>query len=437
MRMSNILVIICGNICEICNYMEELTIVLLLILGSICFFYSLHIRDFLNPLACFLYPIIGSFLFYYFLYMNEQVLSDNTYIAFILGVGGYCLGYGLTEGIIPHSIFHSYTKNSLKVARIIENVYLLIGILAFLGGAYIFFLRGLENVGGNFFVSVRALAVQGKFKNIFVTYGSVFLFIITMWFYYRLKVQGEKCLKNITYILLVCNFGIAIFNLAKTDVLITILACGYISYSAYKYNPELTLSKPNILSTAFLALLMVTIFFGAISWARGAHSWTVGFIDKDFVLYKYLGYPLVAFDKYIVEHPFSGYGYNSSGGLGKLYAILFDGGESFPSFGAPPNEFNVYSFLYDPYIDFGTWGCGIILFVIGAFSSLVFQLSKKIGGFFTIFYSSYLFAIVMAFFDYQFANTQYFWNALLLFILWVYSRKTFKFSGIGKFHYLC
>lgn len=404
--------------------MEELVLFLLTITGVLSLLYSSKVKDYLTPINCFLLPIIVNYFLYYWLYLDERTLSETTYSAYMLGVFGFAFGFFVTE-ILLSSIFpkpRAIVK--FRVSSRLEKIFILIGFLACIGGGYIFWVRGLEGVGGRFFFSVRALAVEGKYSNPFVGYGSVFLYVIAMWFFYRLKVQNESLIRPKVWLLLFCLFGTVIFTLAKTDFLINFLSCIYIAYFAGKIKGyTCAIEKRQRLVRYIVVFVALFLFFSLISWARGVRSWNVGMGSKDFFLYKYGGYSLVAFENYVVNFPYKSLGYNSLGGFGKLLSKFGLYGLERPGPELPLGEFNVFSFLFDPYVDFGIIGCGVIMLLLGSFSSLIFRLSRKYAGFFTIFYASYLYALVMAFFDYQFANTQFIWIALLLVLLWVFSKK--------------
>ncbi len=112
------------------------------------------------------------------------------------------------------------------------------------------------------------------------------------------------------------------------------------------------------------------------------------------------------------------------GPLGKIFNTLgFVDSGYINGFGAPLGSFNVYSFLRDPYMDFGMSGVIIIMFIIGFFVSMLYSKSNESGGLWTIFYANYIYAIIIAFYAYQFSNTFYVYLAILMYITTLFTKK--------------
>ncbi len=156
---------------------------------------------------------------------------------------------------------------------------------------------------------------------------------------------------------------------------------------------------------AFSAVALVTNKLGGES-----------ILDKEFYLYKYLGYPIVAFDINVMAFPRISKGYYSLGPIGKVLGIfgVYHVSE-FSSLGvAGPTQFNVYSYLAAPYKDFGIIGIIVISLFLGFISGMFYWFSIRKKGEWTVFYSVYIYGILMAFYSYQFAMTYYFYIAAIL-----------------------
>lgn len=83
---------------------------------------------------------------------------------------------------------------------------------------------------------------------------------------------------------------------------------------------------------------------------------------------------------------------------------------------AQRGQFNVYSYLKAPYLQFGTFGVFIILMIVGFLSNFAYNKYKTGSKYWVIFYAAYTYALVLAFFDWQFGITTYLYLVIFLLI---------------------
>lgn len=212
--------------------------------------------------------------------------------------------------------------------------------------------------------------------------------------------------------------------MARTELLTYVLAIVCLIY-AFKTDEKrgciAFIKKYRLLFV--LVFLMIVAFAGLGQITTRATDMNPG--SKDFYLYRYCGYTLVTFDKYYVNIP-------SENSiillLGPLEKIISLAGIHLPYTQIVPLDepYNVAGYYCTIYATSGILGIVVVNFILGFFVSWLYNKSRKQGGYSLIFYSTYIYAIMMSFFAYQYANTLYLYIIFLIIIL--------KVDGYLRYH---
>lgn len=394
---------------------------LLLILGIVSIY--LH-NDLLNPLTCYLLPISTGYILYFKLYKEEYKVSEITLICFCFGAICFLAGYLFYSYFFKSKISIETRKNDGN--KNILRVFGFIVLFGFVINCAEFYRNGISGpFGNNFFRNVRWNSLYSGNENLIGTYSTVFLHVTACLLLQRENVN--KRWKQVVFVMLLLFSSL--FTMARTALLQYSVSVIYVCYFIKgRRGVEIrSVNVKKLLSTSFKITILILIGFwvfsmiASVTGKLGANSvWS-----KDFYLYEYIGYPIIAFDMNVSKFPFISKGYYSLGPIGKLFGIfgLYNVSD-FASLGnAASNQFNVYSYLAAPYKDFGLLGVLLVSFLLGMFSGLFYWYSIRKKSVWTVFYSIYVYGIIMAFYSYQFMMTYYFYvGALLL----VYSRIKIK-----------
>ena len=200
------------------------------------------------------------------------------------------------------------------------------------------------------------------------------------------------------------------FNVvSRTDLLITIMPLVVIWMDSN--NRKKLINKVSVKSQ----ILVVASILGLSLLMNSMRSINnnYGLFDKNSSLIQYIGKPIIAFDQWILPHS------NASKEilflepinkvLLKLELIDYDNIKL-----ASLGQFNVYTYLKVPYMEFGLLGVLVLMLLIGILVNYLYLKSKTGSRNWLIFYSFYSYAIVMSFFDWQFGITTYVYLILFL-----------------------
>lgn len=397
-----------------------LVIFLLITIG-----YTYFDKNVLNPLAVFYTPLFGSYFLFELLYADEILLRLNTILSVVLGPLGFFLGFFLSIiGIgLSNKNNNYYLFRPQSVLPGIKSFFLVIGILSVVLGLPTFVSHGLGG-SNSFFVNVR-FAVDGN-RNAysdFTNYGSIIFFIITLLYYYEYKIEGDKRNKKLLLFFLLPMLCLAtIYYMSRAVILSHFIAFIFVEHIATlkKYSRKIILKR---LCIGCLIICFIFCFFAEVSGISGGKVFST-----DYFLWRYWGYPILAFEREKAPYAYTTIGFSSIGSLSKLLLISGLWGERLSYSGAADEGFfNVYSYLACPYNDFGVEGCFFIMLVIGCFSGVLYGFSRKYK-FFTIAYATFVYTYVMAFFAYCFSNTVNFYYIGFIFVLSLFSKK----GGISK-----
>lgn len=189
---------------------------------------------------------------------------------------------------------------------------------------------------------------------------------------------------------------------SRTDLLISILPI-FIIFFRIKIKNRVVLEENEKSKIRRQVLVLSIILFSLMFVMNSSRKVedTSAFFSANNQIMQYIGRPLIAFDQWVV--PYS----NSSNQLlvfEPLNKVLLALGIFKPLNInlAPKGQFNVYSYLRAPYMDFGVIGIAVIMFVVGIICHYFYLKYKTNNKSWIIFYSIFSYGMIMSFFDWQF-----------------------------------
>jgi hypothetical protein len=271
-------------------------------------------------------------------------------VVLISGIISFGLGYIMAECFINPKNKNCSINEKLKINWNFVLVCSLIGVIGFIFGVFQFINYGHRGPSTNFFINVRWMNTNGGGNSFFVKYSSIFLYISTC--LYLIKYQNMKKTyskfnrrKNLIIVVILASMLMisTLFTMARTSILQYFISIIYIiifTQITHKTNKSFkTIVKENKkLIFAVTTLTILFIIFAQLTGKMGNNS----VFNKEFFIYKYIGYSLISFDKYILNNPFVSKGYFVLGPIGKLLSVfgVYDI-ISIAKIGAPNTEFNV------------------------------------------------------------------------------------------------
>ncbi|MEB5967663.1 oligosaccharide repeat unit polymerase [Enterococcus gallinarum] len=351
-------------------------------------------------------PIIFQFLIYYFIYSNIYKISNFTLILYSIGLGSFVCGYFFLSIFIKKGV---YIKKNESVRNVNSN-YTIVYLFLFIGLICLVltqvYLRKLGVGVSNF--STESLNIRETFVNnlsnvpFYVTYGKYFLLFSISYFWYDFLTGKKIVSKGTMAVLLFLLFFNAFSVYSRTDLLISILPI-FIIFFRIKIKNRVVLEENEKSKIRRQVLVLSIILFSLMFVMNSSRKVedTSAFFSANNQIMQYIGRPLIAFDQWVV--PYS----NSSNQLlvfEPLNKVLLALGIFKPLNInlAPKGQFNVYSYLRAPYMDFGVIGIAVIMFVVGIICHYFYLKYKTNNKSWIIFYSIFSYGMIMSFFDWQF-----------------------------------
>lgn len=394
--------------------------------------YSIKYMDIFNPMLLLSLPVFLQYCIYLIFYRNYGLQKETLFIICASVLSFLCSCW-----------FCLKTKRKItdknKTGRIYVNtaalkLYMLVAVTGFLLGI-IEMVKNGRNGEGSFFVNVRINEIYGEGKNFYTKYSAVFLFVSAIVYLYsylleRKKKCGDfKYKKKTIFILLTALMASPLFTMARTEIFTYILSVSCIIYSfygvRYRKNFVSLFYKYRKIVFVFAVLIAAFFFFGLVTGRAGNAS----VMDENFFLYRYTGYTLITFDQWYLKNP----GVNGViSVLGPFQKILLLMGIPLTKQTIVPGwaGYNVGGYYGELYVGAGFLGLIIINLLLGYFTTWLYMKARTHGGYYLLFYSSYLSAAAISFFAYQFCNTFHFYILGLLLLLQI--RPGFKFYYVRK-----
>lgn len=388
--------------------------------------FSFAINDFINPLIFFVIPLFLSYILFFFAFSPIIMVSDLSIITFLLGVTSFIFGFLFCFFIITKQK-RSILKATIKTTEnkdekrnwVFIYLSLLIGVIGF-----IYNLNYFQQLGGGQILGAGR-AIREAYIDIaqeapfMVTYGKYFLLFSTSILWYDFLLGKSRNNKFFIYLLLFLCIASAFLTMSRTDLLFTLLPILVLFIRAQKTNSANKIlsirnsfvRKLKIFLIVFLSLMLI-VFIGSLRTMSSGKRLSI--LDPDNYITQYIGYPLVAFDKWIVNQPGSGSGVQFLEPLDKiLHSLHLIRDDNLIL--AQTGQFNVYGFLKEPYLDYGLLGVIFILLLMGIFCAWIYIKSYSSSEKYMIFYAFYLYGIFMSFFSWSFSLITFLYLFVFLF----------------------
>ncbi len=403
--------------------MPEITLLIIITAFILIMFYSILIKDIFNPASIFTVSIAAGYLAYYFYWYKYNSITHvepESYTLYLLGVCAFLTGYLLMECFIKKGKktmeLPKYPQRYLTYA----NLFLIIGLIGFL----INLIQALPYVINNPNNWAFELRYATTFSGIKYSGRHLFLFfqVSTVMHIINRKIWNISKKK---IILMVSIWMISsLLTMARTELFLclisTMLAFAYSTrWSNLKY-------KPNLKSICIFLPLLV---FGFYYIAKLTGKLGEGFFNT---FLKYLGYPLVAFNDFILGQASTTLGANTFYAFKQLLRIM--GINTImvdrSNIQIRPGDFNVFTFVQGPYMDYGIVGIVIIMFILGIGYRLLYLYVRNGNTWGTTYYCFVSFPLFMSFYAFTFSYSL--WIYFLFILLLLYYLPRVRLLNIGK-----
>ncbi len=379
------------------------TLVIIIGLAVQVVLYSVKIKFFLNPLFLFVFPLSIQYILYFFLIGDSHVLHSETNFAILSSIILFIIGFMTSNAIYSLGARNTlaiitYKQKILDTATIKKISDFLVKLLYIAIPLNIFFLiqQGISFTSLDNFVEIRSIGVYSETKNILVsicsalfTFGHIGVL---------LRIKNEKRISQDTLIKIIFLLISSLFSGARTTVIFYILTIIVCFYSTY--DDRIIKRKNNSKSLVFLLGSLTTGFMYFLSLATNR-------LESDeygSVFTSYLMYPIISFDKWCLDVPVKTYGIFMFDPIVRIFnAFGFAITAPIPEQHLPNDftEFNVFTFMRDPYLDFGSTGLLIFVIISGVISHILFRKMRE-ENVFSIFYSIWAYLLFISFYAYQY-----------------------------------
>lgn len=371
------------------------------------------VKDIFNPLVIFCFPLFLQYTFYFILYKNEDEISIDTQIILLYAITSFIIGVCISYcGAKKKAIGH-YSK--INFNREIFCFLCVFSILGLLLGLFEMYQFGMSRENVSFYTNVRFNVNYGKGYNPITIYGSLISKVLSCILLYNLQFTKQK---KVTFFFCAMSGVYCIIGTARTDILMTFFAFLYLLENNFR--KEIFGNKKGFVKflkrflIGSIIMLWIFIVIAELTGKLGSEK----ILDPDFFVFKYLGYPIPTFDRYILSNPSVSEGFFSLGIFGKILAEINILEQKDYSSILPDNTvFNVYTFLGVPYLDGGIIGVLVCSLFLGIISGIIYKFSNLYGNVYTIFYALFSYAIIMSFYAYQFNLTTYIYIIIILFMI--------------------
>ncbi|MGL9799245.1 O-antigen polymerase [Enterococcus sp. DIV1317a] len=387
--------------------------------------YTVLVKKALNPVTLFVSPFILQYIFCRLFFSGDYQLSKKTTILFFSSLIVFSIG-SFVAFIFPTkkaSSDYSEVKyvNYLAKIKILMQIFFFIGVSGYLLGFYNAYRIGALNPS-TFFNNIRyAVSYSADYSTNLSGYLIILLHLSIL---VDLLTKNTKIniFSNKQLLLgIVLLFTSVFFTMARTTLLFYTISI-ILSLNMNRFFYALNRKKLKKISVLLVLLFSILIIFVA-SVTNKLYS------KNQFFIVSYIGYPLISFDRFIIDFPL-----NTSGSLffapvAKLVELLF--GIKYLKLTdemiLPIGEyFNVFTVFKDLYLDFGFLGTIFCVFVIGLVSSIVFRRSMCGSIYFKLAYCVLSYSLVMSFYADQFNLSSNLYYLIAIFFIFLFEKVRIK-----------
>jgi oligosaccharide repeat unit polymerase len=349
-------------------------------------------RDLYYPPLLFTAPLTLQYWGYYFFIRKTEAVSTLTNTLYLFSILFFLMGYALT-GFASSQYINSSKQVALEAFSDFNKViklFLFLGTIGFIWGLLATYSKGISGPY-SFFVNVRLYAITHQRPGLYI-YLILFLHTGVLMAVASKHHYPINKIKLWIYIMMLCICPF--FAMTRIEMLLyifSILICNLLIAKYVIKQREYSVNVIFYVVISFISLLLISSYLTDKL-----------FLDGELFFIKYLSYPIVSFDNWIVFSKDA----NTYLTIYPIMKILETMGlYTFTEFtgGAPEDFFNVYTFMYRPYLDFGGIGLIVCMFFLGVFFAIVYKKVRDGNPYWIIFYSLMSYPLIISFYDYQFA----------------------------------
>ncbi len=399
------------------------------ILAAIALAITVRRKDIVNPLVVFFGPIYLQYQLYFFLFADEYSLSGRTNEVLLAGVGAFFVGAAANFFIFNLDRLKRPSENVIEsgVRKMIvaRPIMLFLGVAGFFTGLYYAYNYGTSGPYSFFFNLRYAATVDGSGLGA----APYLLLFLQMWLLYSICVQPRVSrLKPFQIgLILILLLVSSLFTMARTGLFFTLISSAGVYYLSRRY-----LYKMNVKGFSSIVLFIGVLFGAFVLVAVLTKKTEISDVFDSFLAY--LAMPIVAFDKFIVSNPGIHNGHNilyPVAKIGELFGLMTPWHKVIP--GVSSTDFNAFTYLNAPYLDFGLNGVIGVSLLMGLVISFIYESAKKGKPFHIVLYSLLLFPQFMAFYEYQFSLVSWiYYLAILVGTYLLVPKKQNVFIGPGS-----
>lgn len=311
-------------------------------------------------------------------------LNDLTLFLFV--GAGFCFYLGDISSLAINGRYAADRRGEgsavlLTIDKRMKLALLTSGIIGMLITVYLLVTRGLLS-GDAIGYALRYAHMYGEESD----YGAFHFLVAAQALGYFMILSGSRQRRRFGWVLvLACLLG-SIVKMERTSVLMLLSSVAFLVH--YRTRKTKLLLYP-ILISALLFFLIAQLTFKADT------------VVGNFFL-AYLGYGIKAFDEYIIRLA----GVDGGSNVFLLIHKLLGRGRSGESIDIEAGEFNVFSYIQAPYMDFGVMGVVLITYLFGLIWGAVFN-CIRFSAFAVLMYASMIYPAIVVFYAWQFSLTTY------------------------------
>ena len=388
------------------------TLAVIIVLFLIAIIEAFTKKDFMHPLVMYSGPIFLQYSIFFVFFSEDSSVSSATIVLYTLSIVCYATGYLITETIV-YRIVSKKEFRRLPLDTYNYPVYKFITIIGVISILYEILRYGVGSEAANLYDAMAIHIDWGGGYNFLAKYIPFFYGVVFAFFVYNYDYDNKNRMERKRFVwAVIMAYAFAIASFSRTSIMQQTIVLVYIVMYRNRKKIFRNVGKiVGILNKAFIGIVILLIGFSII--AKLTSKFGSGSVfSKDFYLWSYLSAQIQTLDKYIIAHP----GASDFYYIGGVFSRLLGKSEAFRMYLPVLSEFNVFSYIGAIYLDCGSFAY-VIQIVLGSFVAYLYCMNMKKGGYWTVYYAFYSFAIFMSFYAYQYSLTTYIYLLIAFFVI--------------------
>ncbi|MBE7147313.1 oligosaccharide repeat unit polymerase [Bacillus mycoides] len=368
-------------------------------------------RDIMNPLFILVVPLVLQYWLYYLFISDTYRITAQTNLLMLTSIFSFIVGFYWIMFLPRIKCSREiYVENAKRHFESVTPIFLILGVIGFLWGGLLALEHGLSGPG-NFFFNLRyANTIEGESMGLS---GYLLLFLHVIFLAILCFRNMGKIKKKTIILLLLLLLSSAAFTMARTSLLMYLgSALGtYIVSQKYMYNKKFNLKF----------IFLACIGFVSIAWLFALGTGKTTQSGTNF-LFSYIAYPIVAFDQWVLNFPYTTNGSQTFAVFYKVFDALGIHESISLDVGVPRGQFNTFTFMSAPYLDFKEVGVIFVFLFLGILYGSIYKNVRAGKPYWIIFYSIMLYPLIMSFFEYQYNLSSLIYYTIILWCVFVFGR---------------